>query len=108
MTGSLAHSGTYLADGRVWLRLRRALWLVPLCPTSCRSAWNLGDPVVMHWLSEVVVLVQKAFLGCGGLKLPGCAMQFLGGWLDLAPRWVEERWWPRSKTFCSTPGSPMQ
>lgn len=64
--------------------------------------------MVVHWLSEVLVPVQKAFLGCGGLKLPGCAMQFLGGWLDLAPRGLEKRWWPRSRVLCPIPGSPMQ
>lgn len=64
--------------------------------------------MVVQWLNEGMVLVQKAFLGCGGLKLPGCAVQLLGGWLDLALRWLEERWWPRSKALCSTPESPMQ
>lgn len=59
-----------------------AVWLVPLCPSSRRSGWHLGEPVVVHWLSEVMVLVKKSFLGCGGLELPGCAMQFLGdGWI---------------------------
>lgn len=64
--------------------------------------------MVVHWLSEVLVPVQKAFLGCGGLKLAGCAMQFLEGWLDLAPRGLEKRWWPRSRVLCPIPGSPMQ
>lgn len=46
----------------------------------------------------------KGFPGMRWQKL----LRILGGWLDLAPRWLEKRWWSRSKALCSTPGSPMQ
>lgn len=42
--------------------------------------------MVVHWLSEVVVLLQKAFLGCGGLKL----LCTLGGMAGSGPQMAGE------------------